>query len=231
YCSVFQSIGIAIAKAVWDFSVVCLSQSCFVLMSEMQCDLKTELLTGDREIELPSSLIVTNVPAEVFQNLELKHQFEALFKEVDETATFHYLSTFKRCRVQFCSSERATAARIHLDFTSFFGSSLRCFFTQVFTPKSEDDEHYLKLPQLEKQFLISPPASPPVGWEQSKESEPNFNFELLSRLAALAHEEPILELIPASSNCPSIKVHPCQDDEDDAPVVKPKIVHTARPPT
>lgn len=49
-----------------------------------------------------------------------------------------------------------------------------------------DCDNYLKLPALEKQFLISPPASPPVGWEQAKESEPVVNFELLSRLASLA---------------------------------------------
>lgn len=54
--------------------------------------------------------------------------------------------------------------------------------------KSPDDncDNYLKLPALEKQFLISPPCSPPVGWEQSRESEPVVNFELLSRLASLA---------------------------------------------
>lgn len=34
-------------------------------------------------------------------------------------------------------------------------------------------ELYLRPPELEKNFLISPPGSPPVGWEQVREDPPN----------------------------------------------------------
>lgn len=34
-------------------------------------------------------------------------------------------------------------------------------------------EHYLRPPELEKNFLISPPGSPPIGWEQVREDPPN----------------------------------------------------------
>lgn len=33
--------------------------------------------------------------------------------------------------------------------------------------------NYLRPPPIEKNFLISPPGSPPVGWEQVKEDPPN----------------------------------------------------------
>ena len=33
---------------------------------------------------------------------------------------------------------------------------------------------YLKVPELEKNFLISPPGSPPEGWEPIKEDPPNL---------------------------------------------------------
>jgi calcipressin-2 len=35
------------------------------------------------------------------------------------------------------------------------------------------DDVYLRAPAIEKNFLISPPGSPPVGWEQIVEDPPN----------------------------------------------------------
>ena len=37
----------------------------------------------------------------------------------------------------------------------------------------DPSEHFLQPPQHEKDFLISPPGSTPVGWEQVREDPPN----------------------------------------------------------
>lgn len=52
------------------------------------------------------------------------------------------------------------------------------------TPIDAADQH-LQLPAPVKQFLISPPASPPEGWVPRAEGEPLINYDLLAAIASL----------------------------------------------
>eukprot|EP00051_Salpingoeca_urceolata_P016361 m.216687 g.216687 ORF g.216687 m.216687 type:complete len:164 (+) comp18657_c0_seq4:1848-2339(+) len=83
-----------------------------------------------------------------------------------------------------------------------------------------DHGQFLQVPELTRQFLISPPASPPVGWEPCAEDPPVFNQELVDALAGLERFQPY-ELVPAEGSKPAI----CVCDYSDAP--KPAAVTIA----
>lgn len=59
------------------------------------------------------------------------------------------------------------AAKLLVEHHSFNGAKMKAFFAKNIKMSKrvdQDEEGHLKLPPLEKQFLISPPTSPPVGW-------------------------------------------------------------------
>jgi len=58
--------------------------------------------------------------------------------------------------------------------------------------------------------LISPPASPPVGWEQTTESHPVINYDLLAAVASLDTSQPY-QLHISAEDTPSIVVHLCDE--------------------
>lgn len=74
---------------------------------------------------------------------------------------------------------------------------------------------FLQPPAPYKQFLISPPASPPAGWQPHEEGEPIVNHDLLAALANLMPGESH-ELLPPSTDQPGIVIHTAKvkDGED-----------------
>ncbi|KAI8974272.1 Calcipressin [Trametes punicea] len=57
--------------------------------------------------------------------------------------------------------------------------------TPIETSETQEHNHYLRPPTNEKNFLISPPGSPPVGWEQIREDPPNATPLANDLIAAL----------------------------------------------
>lgn len=95
----------------------------------------------------------------------------------------------------------------------------------------------LQPPAPTKQFLISPPCSPPAGWQQAEECEPHIiNHDLLAALANLNPGE-VHELHAASENQPGILVHTAivgeepaeESSEDHEKKLRMGIVHTRCP--
>lgn len=62
---------------------------------------------------------------------------------------------------------------------------------------------FLEPPAPEKEFLLSPPGSPPVGWEQQKEDRPNtqaLSDDLIKALQKLSMEQEVPEAEKAGTS-------------------------------
>ncbi|KAH8360250.1 hypothetical protein KR093_011474 [Drosophila rubida] len=175
------------------------------LPPEGDVDSETEPeVDADSFDDLPTSIIVTNIHSEVFANPELKHAMEELFRTFSESATFQWLRSFRRLRVNYDNAIAAANARIKLHQYEFNKKTvITCYFAQPVTPVNNKN---LQPPAPVKQFLISPPASPPAGWEPREEAEPLVNHDLLAALASLTPGESH-ELHPQSEDQPAIIVH------------------------
>lgn len=177
----------------------------------------SDLLSGsdddDYLSEIPNVLIVTGVPDSVFDEEESKDEFEMMFREFDAEANFLYMKSFRRARIVFDFPRSATRARICLHQRNFLGSTIKCFFAQpVETNDPSCSSQFLLPPKPEKQFLISPPCSPPDGWEPVNEKEPSINYDLIAAIANLAAGE-AHEVRAASESVPGIIIHACEDPE------------------
>lgn len=191
--------------------------------SEEECgEQRDEILDST---DLPNVLIVTNVADAVFEDEEAKDEFEAVFCMYNPEASFSYLKSFRRVRVTYESPLDAVHARIQLHETELQGKTVKVYFSQPQENPASNSPH-LHPPKPDKQFLISPPASPPVGWEPIPEAEPVINYDLLAAIATLAPGQ-AHELHPQSDNHPGIVVHICEDP--DGYNEGPKISQTRRP--
>uniref|UniRef100_A0A673BES4 Uncharacterized protein n=1 Tax=Sphaeramia orbicularis TaxID=375764 RepID=A0A673BES4_9TELE len=170
--------------------------------------------------DLPNALIACKVPEELFNEGSLKTSFEALFRSFDPAVQVPVLQVFPSGPDQLQRRAAAAEARLRLHKSNFNGKEMRLYFAQV---RSAD--LWTRVP---KQFLISPPASPPVGWEQSQDATPVINYDLLCAISKLGPGDKY-ELHTATPTTPASAPDDSDQDEKPPPPRGPRSSRTRRP--
>ncbi|KAF2100094.1 calcineurin binding protein-like protein [Rhizodiscina lignyota] len=137
-----------------------------------------------------NTLLITNLQEpSIFHPTSLQTIRDLLATHCPEPILhFVPLKSFRRIIVAFPSIESAIAIRQKLDGETLMGCRIRVYFG-VPTPLEPTDQH-LQAPKSDKLFFISPPPSPPAGWEMRNEGPPNKDVHAedlshaLSRLTA-----------------------------------------------
>lgn len=135
-----------------------------------------------------NTLLFTNLQdAEIFRPDNLQ-TVRSLIEQSAPIHSFAPLKSFRRIVVSFLDEEAAIRVRSVWDGESVLGHRTRVFFGRH-TPIHARPDH-LNLPDAGKLFFISPPPSPPHGWEVKLEDAPNklvHAEDLAEALAKLHH--------------------------------------------
>ncbi|KAF9361151.1 carbohydrate-binding module 1 protein [Mortierella sp. AD094] len=119
-----------------------------------------------------NTLIVTNLEAVHFEK-ETMLKLKAKVESFGEVYYFAPIKSFYRVFVVYHSTFDAQRAKALLHNTAFEDVTIRVYFGQHTEISVDPATRYLHPPELEKNWLISPPGSPPIGWSQIREDPPN----------------------------------------------------------
>jgi hypothetical protein len=140
----------------------------------MQLDLSS--LAAIREPPSPTNtLILTNLPAELFNSTSLAQLREVVAQACGEPeAVRHWipLKSFTRVVICFATVALARDLRASLQGIAVSGRQVRIFYAPSMDARVT---RRLEVPPLERNWLISPPGSPPVGWQSAREDPPNID--------------------------------------------------------
>ncbi|KAK8107807.1 calcipressin [Apiospora kogelbergensis] len=139
-----------------------------------------------------NTLLITNLgDLDIFRADNLQ-TIRELISATAPVYTWAPLKSFRRIVVSFFDEEAAIRVRQVWDGEAIMGQRCRVYFGQH-TPLNLNQDKHLALPDAGKLFFISPPPSPPHGWEQTLEDAPNklvHADDLAAALAKLHHRAP-----------------------------------------
>ncbi|KAG7294368.1 hypothetical protein NEMBOFW57_004439 [Staphylotrichum longicolle] len=175
----------------------------------------------------------------IFTNLQSRDIFapdnlQSIRDLIGQKARIHAFSPLKslnRIIVSFYSDEDAIAIRQIWDGEAIMGERCRVYFGQP-TPVTAQQDLHLALPDAGKLFFISPPPSPPHGWEQKMEDAPNKMVhadDLAEALAKLRHHNNPVDGMMASPVSPVESGSVPQRSRSSTLVFQPNIQNGASP--
>jgi len=119
-----------------------------------------------------NTLLITNLKeADIFRQDHL-NGLRDIISSSAPLASWAPLKSFARIVCSFYSTEEAIKVRGELDGENLMGHRMRIYFG-THTPITPPTDQHLQAPESQKLFFISPPPSPPVGWESRNEEPPN----------------------------------------------------------
>jgi len=124
-----------------------------------------------------NTLVLTQLPTPFFHP-RVMDALRSHFASHGEIRAWAPLRTFARVVVVYHSEDSADEAKSYCDGLQIDATpETPAFVLRVFradpTPVTPPGGAHLRPPAIEKNFLISPPGSPPIGWEQIVEEPPN----------------------------------------------------------
>ncbi|KAF8602738.1 Calcipressin [Ceratobasidium sp. AG-I] len=172
-----------------------------------------------------NTLIVPGLPSSFFDPLVLQ-ALRDLFVSYGRLFSWAPLRGLGRIIVVYWDPAAAEDAKRGIDGLNLgTDSDEPAFVMRVFrgapTPTQSSQPVKLAPPPLEKNFLISPPGSPPVGWEPVVEDPPNRNtlaadlVEALRRLQ-LSREGGVEVLVSEGEGAPAVHLEGEWTEDDDA---------------
>ncbi|KAJ7577449.1 Calcipressin-domain-containing protein [Mycena floridula] len=166
-----------------------------------------------------NTIAITSLPRSYFcpQILEVLQRHFSSYGEINRWVP---LPGFGRILVVYVNDRDAETAKLQCDTIKLDATPDRAAVTlRVYradpNPISAESS-YLEPPPIEKNFLISPPGSPPVGWEQLREEPPNVTplaDDLIAALRKLQLRRSSVEILldPHEGSGVGVYVEDCGD--------------------
>ncbi|KII89403.1 hypothetical protein PLICRDRAFT_85238, partial [Plicaturopsis crispa FD-325 SS-3] len=173
-----------------------------------------------------NTLAITPIPKDFFHPLILD-TLRTHFESFGPLSHWVPLSGFARIIIVYYSEDHAEQAKVTSDPLILEETPIRPEIKlRVYradpSPTAFSDADLLRPPPIEKNFLISPPGSPPVGWEPVKEDPPNATPLAEDLIAALQklqmhHKRSSLEILidPEDGGGIGVYVEDCGGGDDD----------------